>query len=81
MENMKATFESVCIILREIAEIQMATEMQMAASGAAYERRMKNLEDRYGSLSNNFGHFAEKYFFNSFENGKQDFFGEKFDIS
>ena len=46
---------------------------------ARYERRMKNIEDRYGSHSFNIGEFAEEYFFNSFEEGNQNFFGERFD--
>ena len=32
-----------------------------------------------GAMANNHGSFAEEYFFNSFEKGKRDFFGEKFD--
>ena len=44
-----------------------------------YERRMKKMEEQMGSWSNNHGSFAEEYFFNSFEYGQQNFFGEKFD--
>ena len=44
-----------------------------------YERRMKNIEDRYGSMAQNLGCFVEEYFFNSFEKGEKNFFGEKFD--
>ena len=44
-----------------------------------YDRRMKNFEQTMGSWSNNHGDFAEEYFFNSFEQGKNNFFGEKFD--
>ena len=44
-----------------------------------YDRRMKKFEEMNGGLSNNQGLFAEEYFFNSFENGQQNFFGEKFD--
>ena len=33
----------------------------------------------YGGVSSNFGSFAEEYFFNSFDEGKQNFFGENFD--
>ena len=43
------------------------------------EKRMKKLEELTGSWANNQGSFAEEYFFNSFENGKQNFFGEHFD--
>ena len=43
-----------------------------------YERRMKNFEKTMGSWANNHGSFAEEYFFNAFEEGEQNFFGEKF---
>jgi len=46
---------------------------------AEAERRMKKLEKLVGGISYNNGSFAEEYFFNSFENGEQNFFGEKFD--
>ena len=42
-------------------------------------RAVKEMSRTIGSWSNNHGSFAEEYFFNSFENGKQNFFGEKFD--
>jgi hypothetical protein len=41
--------------------------------------RSKEIDKLLGSWSNNQGAFAEEYFFNSFENGRQCFFGEKFD--
>ena len=47
---------------------------------ADFDRRMKKLSEQIGGLSNNHGSFAEEYFFNSFENGKKTFFGEKFDL-
>jgi len=43
------------------------------------EKRMKELQKTIGGWANNQGSFAEEYFFNSFENGKKNFFGEKFD--
>jgi len=43
-------------------------------------KRMKKLEELTGSWANNHGTFAEEYFFNSFEDGNQNFFGEKFDV-
>ena len=52
---------------------------QMKKSRTDYERRMKKYEDTIGAWSRNHGSFAEEYFFNSFENGKCNFFGEKFD--
>jgi len=42
------------------------------------EKRMKKLDELMGSWANNFGSFAEEYFFNSFENEQQNFFGEHF---
>ena len=54
-------------------------DREMAASRADYDRRQKNMEKIIGAWSNNHGEFAEEYFFNSFEAGKRDFFGEKFD--
>jgi len=48
-------------------------------SRADFDRRMKKLEELTGSYANNNGAFAEEYFFNSFEKGQQNFFGEKFD--
>ena len=52
---------------------------QMKAIRADYDRRMKKMEDVFGAWSNNQGAFAEEYFFNSFEAGNQNFFGEHFD--
>ena len=79
--GMENTLESVWEAFRE-------TDRLIKASSADFDRRIKKLEERYGSVSNNLGNFAEEYFFNSpvlahivqaFENGKQDFFGEEFD--
>jgi hypothetical protein len=39
---------------------------------------MKELNKIVGGMANNQGSFAEEYFFNSFENGKRNFFGERF---
>jgi hypothetical protein len=44
-----------------------------------YEKRQKKIDELLGSWDNNHGAFAEEYFFNSFEKGEQNFFGEKFD--
>jgi hypothetical protein len=54
-------------------------EQEVSASRADYDRRMKDYEQKMGAWANNQGAFAEEYFFNSFENGRQNFFGEKFD--
>ena len=51
------------------------TEKQMKET----DRRMKELQKTLGGMANNHGSFAEEYFFNSFEDGQQNFFGEHFD--
>jgi hypothetical protein len=43
------------------------------------DRIMKTLGVRLGGMANSHGSFAEEYFFNAFDDGKTDFFGEKFD--
>ena len=55
-------------LMREIGERQAKTD-----------RQIDKVHATLGGWANNHGSFAEEYFFNSFENGKQNFFGEKFD--
>ena len=43
------------------------------------DRKLDKVGEQLGGISNNQGRFAEEYFFNSFEKGKRNFFGEKFD--
>jgi len=52
---------------------------QRAATERAAERRWKRIEAEMGKWSNNQGCFAEEYFFNSFDEEQQNFFGEHFD--
>ena len=42
------------------------------------DRSIEKVSATLGSWANNQGDFAEEYFFNSFERGKRNFFGEKF---
>ena len=63
------------ILTEKLAE----SDRQWKESCAEYNRRMKRFDETVGSLTNNIGAFAEEYFFNSFDNGQQTFFGEKFD--
>jgi len=85
-----ATPESVWAALRDLTERQAETDKlikesrvesdrQLKESRADYDQRMKDLNEKIGSWSNNHGFIAEEYFFNSFEQGKQNFFGEHFD--
>jgi hypothetical protein len=60
-------------------ESEAKFEREMAASRADWEKRSAELNKQMGGMSNSHGSFAEEYFYNSFEHGKQNFFGEKFD--
>ena len=64
---------------RKLAESKAKFDQQMAESRAEFDQRMKKLDERIGGMANNQGAFAEEYFFNSFESGQTNFFGETFD--
>ncbi|MCL2727717.1 MAG: hypothetical protein FWD56_04970 [Bacteroidales bacterium] len=64
---------------RQRKESNADFDRQRKESNADFDRRIKKLEELTGSWANNHGAFAEDYFFNSFEKGKQNFFGERFD--
>ena len=61
--------------MKETDRRMKETDLQMKET----DRRMKELQKTVGAWANNHGSFAEEYFYNSFENGKQNFFGEYFD--
>ena len=84
------TYESVWAALQETDRVLKETERifkEQAAESerkreknwADYEKRMKKIDEQMGAWSNNHGSFAEEYFFNSFDAGEQNFFGEQFD--
>jgi hypothetical protein len=67
-ENVKNLNTDTGVILKETdMQIQKLTE------------NVKNLNTDVGGMENSTGDFAEDYFFNSFEHGKRNFFGENFD--
>ena len=80
-------------ILRELGERQVENERILTEKFAETDRQMKETDrqqketdrqikkvnETLGSWANNHGSFAEEYFFNSFEKGKRNFFGENFD--
>jgi len=69
LQNMpQATPETVWAMLQELTQSQKETD-----------RQMKELQKTVGGITNSQGSFAEEYFFNSFEKGQKNFFGEKFD--
>jgi hypothetical protein len=69
MENteQKPTFESVWAALQE-------TDRILTEKFAETDKQMKEIQKTLGGWANNHGHFAEEYFFNSFEKDKQNFF-------
>jgi len=83
------TFESVLASLKEtgerfkeLRESQKETDRLIKENAEQMkdtDRRMKKLQKTLGEWADNHGAFAEDYFFNSFEDGKQNFFGEEFD--
>ena len=88
MENIVATpnFDSVWTILQETARRQEETDRILSEKFAETDkqmketdRRMKDLQKLVGSWGNNFGSFAEEYFYNSIKKGNVNFFGKKFD--
>ena len=64
---------------QKLKESRERFEQEMKESRADFDRRMKEMQKSIGSWGNNHGSFAEEYFFNAFENGQKNFFGEKFD--
>jgi len=77
--NTPDTPESIWAILRKVSEMQEENARQLKVSSAEFDRRIQKLEETTGGISANHGYFAEEYFFNSFEKGNRNFFGEKFD--
>jgi len=71
-----ATPETVWAMLQENARQMQETDRRMQET----DRIMKELQKQFGGMAKNQGDFAEEYFFNSFEKGRTNFFGEKFDI-
>jgi len=83
IQNQSPTFDDIRAILYEMTQAQEKSsaefDRKMSESRADSDKRMKKIEEAMGSWANNHGFFAEEYFFNSFENNKRNFFGERFD--
>jgi hypothetical protein len=67
MKELRLQTEKTDLQIRE-------TEKQMKKSDLKWER----LGEQMGGWANSHGSFAEEFFYNSFENGRKNFFGEKF---
>ena len=65
--------------MEHLQNLQPATPETVWAILQEVAQSQKELQKTVGGWANNHGAFAEEYFFNSFENGKTNFFGEKFD--
>ena len=82
-ESVWAEFQEIQRYLKELhaendrylKEKFAETDRQMKET----DRRMKELQKTLGGMANSHGSFAEEYFFNSFEDNEQNFFGEHFD--
>ena len=71
---------------KKLAESQAVFDHVMSHSREEFDRKsdalnkqIKEVGQHIGGISNSNGLFAEAYFFNSFNQGQQTFFGEKFD--
>jgi len=76
------TYETVLASLKETGKRFKETERLIKENAEQMkdtDRRIKKLQKTLGEWADNHGAFAEDYFFNSFEDGKQNFFGEEFD--
>ena len=77
METSKLSFEERMDLLAKRFEEADKLREKEAAEAAI---RMKNLEKHFGGMCNSNGDVAEAYFYNSFENGNANFFGETYDL-
>jgi len=85
-EHTPITPESVLASVKEmLAESSAKFDRELAESRTDYDRRsaelnkqLKDLGEQVGGWNNSHGAFAEEYFFNSFEKGQHNFFGEEF---
>jgi len=75
IQNTAASPESVWATLDRITQKQEETDRIVKENAKA----MRELQKTVGGWANSHGSFAEEYFFNSFEKGQRNFFGEKFD--
>jgi len=73
--NFDREMQEIRRIMQELAQSQKETDRKMQET----DRKIKEVSQTVGGMGNSQGEFAEEYFFNAFENGKQNFFGEKFD--
>ena len=74
-ENERFLIERFAETDRKIQKVSETVGLRQAQT----DRQIQKVNETLGSWAYNHGRFAEDYFFNSFEAGKSNFFGEKFD--
>jgi len=65
--------------MENLQNTQAATPESVWAILMENAKQIKELQKTVGGIADNQVKFAEEYFINSFESGKTNFFGEKFD--
>ena len=78
-ETVWAALQETDRMLKENAELMRKSREDYDSRMEKYDKKFDKMMETLGSWGNNHGKFAEEYFFNSFEEGKQNFFGEHFD--
>ena len=64
---------------QERAEADAKHKQERAEADAVFDRKMKNLNEMIGGVSNSNGMYAEEFFFNAIDTGDKRLFGERFD--
>ena len=77
-QEAKESFKELRQTIQEVAQLQKENERERKENDRKYEWRMKEMNKKLEGISDSQGSFAEEYFFNSFDAGKKDFFGAKF---
>ena len=77
-ESIWAILQETNRIVQETAQLQKENERKYEQERKEYNRRMAEMNKKVEGISDTQGLFAEEYFFNSFYEGKKDFFGMNF---
>ena len=64
---------------RQIKEMQAGVSKLLKDTITDFNKEMKQTRRMTNGVSDSYSYFAEEYFFNSFEYGERNFFGEMFD--
>ena len=80
IKESRAEFKQEMIESRaEFKQEMTESRAEFDRRSADFDRRMKNLDEMIGGVSNSNGMFAEEFFFNALEMGDKHLFGEFFD--